>query len=259
MSTTEKIIGIMGAIPEEINGVIALLQHQEKTVIGQRTYYTGTINNQKVVVVYSRIGKVAAATTVSTLLLRFNIDELIFTGVAGAIHPDLRVGDIVVGTSLVQHDMNAFPLFPIHEIPLLGISAFLADEAAVKKAEAAIDHLLDQQHLHQLISKEELMAFGIERPKRYSGLIASGDQFFHQHQQKVNLQQQLGDVLCVEMEGAAVAQVCYEFGVPFTVIRTISDEANESSTIDFQRFIQKISSCYSIEVIQQLIPMKKAL
>lgn len=259
MQTTERIIGIMGAIPEEINGVISLLEGKTKKNIGKRSYYSGTIQGQAVVVVYSRIGKVAAATTVSTLLLTYNITELIFTGVAGAIDPRLKIGDIVVGTSLVQHDMNAFPLFPIHEIPLLGISAFKADSNAVAQSEKAIDELFDKKHLHQLISTEDLASFGIENPSRHSGLIASGDQFFNQQQQKDTLLEALPNVLCVEMEGAAVAQVCFEFNVPFTVIRTISDESNESSTIDFQRFIEKISSSYSIEIITQLIGMKKAL
>ena len=135
---SNKIIGIMGAIPEEINGVVSLLTDKQEHRIGKRTYYTGVLNNQNVVVVYSRIGKVAAATTVSTLILEFKITELIFTGVAGGIDSSLKIGDIVLGQSLIQHDMNAQPLFPAYEIPLLGKAYFDADTDKLELAKTAI-------------------------------------------------------------------------------------------------------------------------
>src|SRR5690349_9837535 len=119
-----KIVGIMGAMPEEIESALTLVKDQQKREIGTRTYYTGKINNVPVVVVFSRWGKVAAATTVSTLILEFKITELIFTGVAGAIHEDLRIGDVVVANRLIQHDMDARPLVSRFEIPLLGKTYF---------------------------------------------------------------------------------------------------------------------------------------
>ena len=248
-----KIIGIMGAIPEEINGVVSLLTDKQEHRIGKRTYYTGVLNNQNVVVVYSRIGKVAAATTVSTLILEFKITELIFTGVAGGIDSSLKIGDIVLGQSLIQHDMNAQPLFPAYEIPLLGKAYFDADTDKLELAKTAILELLEQQHLHQVISDKDLNKFNIHQPQLHVGLIGSGDLFFSTNTQKEKLQANIKNVLCVEMEGAAVAQVCYEFGIPFTIIRTISDQADDHSTIDFQSFIEKISNVYSIEIIKNII------
>jgi len=248
-----KIIGIMGAIPEEIDGVVKLLSNKKKYEIGNRNYYTGEINNQQVVVVFSRIGKVAAATTVSTLIIKFNITELVFTGVAGAIHPSLKIGDIVLGRTLIQYDMSAEPLFPKFEIPLLKKSYFDSDQNLLDISSNAIKTLLEDNYLHQVISVEDLNKFDIHSPKLHIGLIASGDLFFSTTEQKDDLQKMLPDVLCVEMEGAAVAQVCYEFGLPFTVIRTISDEANESATVDFTKFIEKISNIYSIEIIKNII------
>lgn len=250
---SNKIIGIMGAIPEEINGVVSLLTDKQEHRIGKRTYYTGVLNNQNVVVVYSRIGKVAAATTVSTLILEFKITELIFTGVAGGIDSSLKIGDIVLGQSLIQHDMNAQPLFPAYEIPLLGKAYFDADTDKLELAKTAILELLEQQHLHQVISDKDLNKFNIHQPQLHVGLIGSGDLFFSTNTQKEKLQANIKNVLCVEMEGAAVAQVCYEFGIPFTIIRTISDQADDHSTIDFQSFIEKISNVYSIEIIKNII------
>ena len=250
---SERIIGIMGAIPQEINGVVSLLSNKKEVNIGKRSYFTGELNNQKVVVVYSRIGKVAAATTVSTLILEFKITALIFTGVAGGIHPNVKIGDIVLGQSLVQHDMNAQPLFPAYEIPLLGKAYFEANQPQIDLATTTILELLEQQHLHNVISEQDLNKFNIHQPQLHVGLIGSGDLFFSTNSQKEKLQQNLPEILCVEMEGAAVAQVCYEFGIPFTVIRTISDDADDHSTVDFNSFIEKISNVYSIEIIKNLI------
>src|SRR6478752_8004470 len=115
----KKTIAIMGAMPEEIDGVVALLDNCTEFSIGQRTYYSGQINDIDTVVVFSRWGKVAAATTVSALIHHFQITELIFTGVAGAIKDNLKIGDIVLAKRLIQHDMDARPLMNQFEIPLL--------------------------------------------------------------------------------------------------------------------------------------------
>lgn len=246
-------IGIMSAIPEEITGVVHLLQNKKEIRLGKRIYYTGAINNQEVVVVYSRIGKVAAATTISTLILKFSITKLIFTGVAGGIASHLKIGDIVVGTDLVQHDMDAFPLFPKYEIPLIGKTYFKANTELVELAKKSIQTIFDNAYLHQVISDEDLTNFNIHQPKLHLGLIASGDQFFRDQSQKDNLVNGLPDTLCVEMEGAAVAQVCYEYDIPFVIIRTISDEADQHSTVDFTKFTERISNIYSIEIIKNMI------
>ncbi len=243
----------MGAIPQEINGVVNLLTNKQEHKIGRRSYFTGELNNQKVVVVYSRVGKVAASATVTTLILEFKVSELIFTGVAGGIHADVKIGDIVLGQSLIQHDMNAQPLFPAYEIPMLGKAYFEADSSQLEVATTAILEILEEQHLHNVISEKDLDKFNIHQPQLHVGLIGSGDLFFSTNSQKEKLQQNLPEILCVEMEGAAVAQVCYEFDIPFIIIRTISDDADDHSTLDFNSFIEKISNVYSIEIIKNII------
>lgn len=237
---------------EEIDGVVNLLTDRQELSRGMRTYYTGRINGIKTVVVFSRWGKVAAATTVSNLILEFGISELIFTGVAGAISTDLRIGDIVIGQRLIQHDMDARPLMKQYEIPLLGQTFFTCRPDQLTAAAKAVSILLENKHLHEVITGDALQEFGITNPQLFTGDMASGDQFFSSHRQKTSLQAQLPTVLCVEMEGAAVAQVCYEYDIPFTIIRTISDTADEQSSIDFPAFISKISSKYSAEIIKNI-------
>ncbi len=248
----KRTIGIMGAMPEEIEGVIGLLENSSEKTMGMRTYVSGTINNIATVVVFSRWGKVAAAATVSTLIHEFDITDLYFTGVAGAIHPDLNIGDIVIASRLVQHDMDARPLMPRHEIPLLLKTFFETDALHRDLVSKAVNTVLENKHLHEVISDENLDQFAIVQPKVVIGDVASGDQFFASHNQKEQLHSELPSILCVEMEGAAVAQVCHEYGIPFSIIRTISDTADDTSHIDFPLFIQKISSKYSTEIISTI-------
>lgn len=245
-------IGILGAIPQEVNGIINQLIDSKVHTIGNRTYYEGKLGQQRVVVVYSRIGKVAAAATVATLLLEFKVSKIAFIGVAGGIHPDVKVGDVVIATNLVQYDIDASPLRPKFEIPLLGKTYFDTDEQWSKNTEKQVQSILAIDNLHKVVNKEDLAPFSIEQPRVHMGTIASGDQFFSTNEQKENLQKQLPEVLCVEMEGAAVAQVCFEFGVPFIVIRTISDNANQEASFSFQSFVEKISLVYGREIINKM-------
>jgi len=242
----------MGAMPEEITGVIALLDNPQSITIGRRIYTTGTINGVDTVVVFSRWGKVAATATVSALIHHFNITQLIFAGVAGAINHELQIGDIVIASRLIQHDMDARPLMPQFEIPLLGKTYFETENRQLTIAQNAITILLESDALTNLVDNEVATTFGISQPKLYTGDIASGDKFFASNKDKDNLLVALPHVLCVEMEGAAVAQVCYEYTIPFTVIRTISDSADDNSHIDFPAFIKKVSSKYSVAIIKQI-------
>lgn len=245
-------IGILGAIPQEVNGIINQLINSTIRTIGNRTYYEGNLGQQKVVVVYSRIGKVAAAATVATLLLEFKVSKIAFIGVAGGIHPDVKVGDVVIATNLVQYDMDASPLRPKFEIPLLGKTYFDTDKEWSDTTEKHVNTILNLDNLHKVVTKEDLAPFEITQPKVHLGIIASGDQFFSTNIQKENLQKELPQVLCVEMEGAAVAQVCYEFDIPFIVIRTISDNANQEASFSFQSFVEKISLVYGREIINKM-------
>ena len=249
---SDRIIGIMGAMPEEIDSITQLLSEKRVVSMGMRTYTCGKLAGVSTVVVFSRWGKVAAATTVSNLILEFKITELIFTGVAGAIAPRMNIGDIVLGKRLIQHDVDARPLMQQFEIPLLGKTFFDCPDDRLTVAAAAITDVLEHGHLYSAIGKDELDRFGIVAPKLVVGDIASGDQFFSSSRDKDDLLELLPSVLCVEMEGAAVAQVCYEYAIPYTVIRTISDAADEKSHIDFPSFIKSISSKYSLEIIKNI-------
>lgn len=249
---TDKVIGIMGAMPEEIKEVADLLTDRKEVSYGMRTYYIGNLNGIKTIVVFSRWGKVAAAITVSNLILEFKITDLIFIGVAGAISDDLKIGDIVIAKRLIQHDMDGRPLMKKYEIPLLGVTYFETDNYHLNTTSKAIKNLLTGNQLHSVIDGKILNKFGIRIPKIFIGDIASGDKFFSNQHDKDELKRNLPETLCVEMEGASVAQVCYEYGIPFIIIRTISDESNEKSHMDFPSFINEIASKYSVEIVKRI-------
>jgi adenosylhomocysteine nucleosidase len=246
-------IGILGAMPEEINGIVLLLKDKEEIVKGMRTYYIGTINGIEVVVVFSRWGKVASATTVTHLIVEFGITELYFTGVAGSVSLDLAIGDIVVASSLVQHDMDARPIMKQFEIPLLGKTELCPPKEILEKTFLEMKKLESSKEFLRLISMDQQKIFSISNPKVFLGKIASGDKFFANSNEKESLLKVLPDVLCVEMEGAAVAQVCFEYNIPFVIIRTISDAANESSHIDFNEFVNQVASKFGVAIIKALI------
>ena len=247
----EKVIGIMGAMHQEINSVLELMTGVEEFSFGRRTYYSGTINGIKTVLVFSRWGKVAAATTVTSLITKFNITDLLFVGVSGAIDSRLKIGDIVVADRLIQHDMDARPLMQQYELPLLGTCYLDTDAAHLAIAQQAVSAMLNKG-IQEFIEPVEIERFLLHNPRLYTGNIASGDKFFANQQDKELLHAALPETLCVEMEGAAVAQVCYEYEVPFAVIRIISDECNENSSIDFPDFIQNVSSRYAHQIIENV-------
>lgn len=238
---------------QEVEGLVANMENVTKESAGQRTYYLGSLFGQEAVVVFSRWGKVAAATTALHLLHQYKPTEIIFTGVAGAIHHELNIGDVVIGKNLYQHDMDARPLMKQFEIPLLGKTYFETDETNRKKAFDAVNTLVQSNDLINSIGQEELNNYNISTPKVVLGDIASGDKFFSTTQQKDELLMFLPDVFCVEMEGAAVAQVCFEYGLPFSIIRIISDVADDNAHIDFPTFISKVASHYSVAIIKNLI------
>ena len=113
-------IGIMSAMREEIETLIQEIEVSEKVIKGMRSYYKGKLWGKEVVLVFSRWGKVASATTATHLITDFNVDEILFTGVAGAVNDALEIGDVVIGDALYQHDMDASPLLEPFEVPLLG-------------------------------------------------------------------------------------------------------------------------------------------
>lgn len=244
-------IGIISAMKEEIQAVIEVLEIESKQVKGMRTYYVGKLYGKPVVLVFSRWGKVASATTATQLINDFKIDQLVFTGVAGAIHKDVQIGDIIVGKQLFQHDMNASPLVETYEVPLLGKTSFLTDEA--KRADLVASSKSFLAEIELFLSKELLTEFNIVSPKVIESDIASGDQFISNKLQSDKISEGLPTVKCVEMEGAAVAQVCYEYNKPFSIIRTISDNANNNAHVDFPKFAHEIASKYALGILKNFL------
>lgn len=239
-------IGIISAMQEEVSALLNKLKNTNKTEKGKRIYYTGTLFKTPVVIVFSRWGKVAAAITTTQLINDFNLTEIIFTGVAGAISKELNIGDIVVGKNLYQHDMDASPLYKPLEIPLLQ-KTFLSTHNT-KKLEKASSLFL--KNLNNYIKKEHTLDFKITNPKVIVGDIASGDQFISSTTKIKELNALIPSAKCVEMEGAAVAQVCYEYNIPFNIIRIISDEANNNAQIDFPKFAKQVASLYAYGILQ---------
>jgi adenosylhomocysteine nucleosidase len=257
-SSTEMIMrmGIMGAMTEEIAAIEKEMGAETATELGMRRYFQGILWGTPSVLVFSRWGKVAAATTATCLISHFNVDAIVFTGVAGGTDPSLSVGDIVVATSLFQHDMNATPLFPRGEIPLLGVTSIETNEQLRNRStEAASRFLLEDLRLQ--VPVDILEEFRISNPKVIQGDVASGDKFFADKDDIHRLKRDWPSVACVEMEGAAVAQVCYEYKVPFVIIRTISDSADDSAHIEFPKFIQQVASVYSHGILQRLLTVDR--
>lgn len=239
---------------EEILAIEKALQIEEKVTKGMRTYYLGQLFEQPVVLVFSRWGKVASATTVTQLINYFDVREVLFTGVGGGIAEDVRIGDVVVGESLYQYDMDASPLVAPMEVPLLRKKAFDTDPVNRDTLLRASNMFLKSRN--DFITASELQEFNILDPKALPGDIASGDQFVSTAAQSERIRNLLPQVKCVEMEGAAIAQVCYEYEVPFSIIRTISDRADDNSHIDFPSFAKSIASKYALGILYHYFKLK---
>lgn len=244
-------IGIMSAMHEENNLLVKKISSPIHRQHAQRTFTTGSLCGSEVVLAFSRWGKVAAAITAMHFITSFKVDALIFTGVAGSSSSQVSLGDIVIADNLVQHDMDARPLFAQHEIPLTGITAFETNHGWQQRAIAAAHSFLKSLP-HSAIT-EKLDLFGISKPKIHQGCIASGDKFFASKRDLSELHARLPQTLCVEMEGAAVAQVCHENQLPCTIIRTISDAGEENSPEQFQRFVKTIAAHYSLGILEEIL------
>jgi len=245
-------LAIVSAMPEEIAAVVESLAEVSTREYGRRRYHLGTYHGRQVVVVFARFGKVAAAATTTQLISAYAASQVVFTGVAGGVHAGLQIGDVVVGSALMQHDMDASPIFPRYEVPLLGKAEFGADPQLREQLSAAARAFLEKD-LQRCVPAAELAHFRVSAPQVVNGVIASGDKFFAARAEIAALRRRLPQVACVEMEGAAVAQVCEEYAVPFGIVRTISDSADESSVHDFPRFTREIARHYSAGILSRFL------
>jgi adenosylhomocysteine nucleosidase len=225
---------IVSAMHEELSAVLALMPDEHKETAAGRDFWVGHLHGREVVAVLSRIGKVAAATTATVLVERFGVDEIVFTGVAGGLAPGVEVGHVVVADAFLQHDLDASPIFPRYEVPLYGTSRFETDAALTQRLAQAVRRALPHVKMHR-------------------GLVASGDRFVATTPESRALQAALPDALAVEMEGAAIAQVCRDYGLPFAAVRTVSDRADDDAHGDFLRFIQEVASRHSAAIVEAFL------
>ena len=248
-------VGIMAAMPEELHALLARMPDEAMVPFAGRQFWVGHLHGRDVVAVLSRIGKVAAATTTTLLLTELGVTQVVFTGVAGGLGAGVRVGDVVVASSLIQHDMDASPLFPRFELPGLGLGRLPTSAALTDLVVRVVSEVLSPASLAEggALSGVHLAALGLGQPQVHQGLIISGDQFIHAAATCDALRVALPDALAVEMEGAAVAQVCHDFDVPCAIIRTISDRADDDAHIDFPRFISAVASHYSLAIVEALL------
>ena len=210
-------IGIIGAMDEELAMLKAAANAEECQTLAGMDFCRGKLGGRDVVIVKSGIGKVNAGVCAQLLITSFGVGRIINTGVGGALDPRLNIGDVVVSTDVVQHDFDVSPIgFAKGEVPYTGLAAFPADEEMRKDAAA---------------SAREAAAGSLV----LEGRICSGDQFIASSDQKHAILNTFGG-LCCEMEGGAVAQVCWLNHVPFVIIRAISDRADHAEEINYTAF-----------------------
>lgn len=244
-------LGIIGAIPEEVDILKEMMEITSIESISNRVFYCGKLYGIDSVIVFSRWGKVASAITTSILIHRFSIDKVIFTGVAGAVSTDLEIGDVVIATKLYQHDLDPRPIFPLHNIPLTNTVFLESDSDLNELAITSVKQFFDV--IDKYITADDLSLFKISKPKVLFGIIATGDQFIHLASQKNKIISDMSDVLAVEMEGASVAHACVEHNIPFTIIRVISDKSDKGAEIDFTAFINMISKIYINVIVENML------
>lgn len=237
----------MGAMPEEMDKIISEISNKEIFERGSRLYYKGKLFEKDVVAVFSRWGKVAAATTATHLILDFKVDSIVFTGIAGSVLPTLNVGDIVVAERLFQHDMDARPFLRRFEIPLTGKTSFEISEVNVEIMSEAIHRFLKTNKDF----RKKLVENNILNPKIVLGDIASGDLFISTNEMKQALVRNLPSVVCAEMEGAAVAQVCSDYNIPLQVVRVISDNADDLAHQNAMNFVNKYGGDYALGILKE--------
>ena len=244
--------GVLSALAQEQHGLLAQLTNARQVQRAGRDFWLGDLHGAPVVLALSRIGKVAAATTATTLIEAFGVERIVFTGVAGALGTGVHVGDVVVASHFVQHDMDASPLFPRFEIPLYRQAQFACD--------AQLTSLLAESCRRAMVDLPRSAtdpAHSGHLPTVHKGLIASGDRFIATAQIASEVRQALRaddmDALAIEMEGAAVAQVCHDYDVAFVAVRTISDRADDLAHVDFERFLSEVAGVYAQRILTHFL------
>lgn len=227
-------IGIIGAMDIEVDGLKDLMEIEEIEETAGMKYYKGTLYGDKIIVVQCGIGKVNAGICTQTLISKYHVKCIINTGVAGALSKDLDIGDIVISTKVLQHDFDVSPIgYKRGEIPYTGVVEFPADRGLIDKLQDAITTSVVGASVRE-------------------GVICTGDQFIDTMEKKQQILEYFSDGICCEMEGGAIAQVCYLNGVPFVILRCISDNTRGDAPADYEKF-KEMAAERNIAVLEQLL------
>lgn len=210
-------LGIIGAMDEEVSKLKEMLDNVTVTKKAGMDFYKGTMDNKEVVIVRSGIGKVNAGICAQLLVDLFNVNAIVNTGIAGSLNDEINIGDIVLSTDTLQHDVDAVAFgYDVGVIPRMETSVFPADKELIALAKECCDEVLE----------------GI---RTFQGRVVSGDQFISDKAKK-NWLTDTFKGYCTEMEGAAIAHAAYLNEVPFLIIRAISDKADDSASMDYPAF-----------------------
>jgi len=226
-------IAIMGAMPEEVAPIVAKLDDMKMTEYAANTYYEGFYHGQEVVVAYSKIGKVFATLTATMLIEKFGCDSLLFSGVAGAISDELKIGDLIIADGLCQHDLD--------------ITAFGHPYGYVPEGEVCIPTDVNLRNTAKAVAKAKGLVLK-------EGIIATGDQFVANAERKDWIGAEF-NADALEMEGASVAVVCSALDVPFFILRAISDAADMDASFNFDAFLEssaKISADFILAMVDEI-------
>lgn len=227
-------IGIIGAMSGEVQGIKELMQNVTVTRKSGMEFFCGEVYEKKVTVVQCGMGKVNAGICAALLINLFGADILINTGIAGSLNNSINIGDVVLSTDAVQHDFDVtgFGPYSYGEIPGLGTFSFEADAGLVDIAEKAC-----------LRVNSDIRVF--------RGRVVSGDQFISDGAKKQWIIEHFGGY-CTEMEGAAIAQAAYLSKIPFLIVRVISDKADDSTAVDYPEFEKKAIE-HSVRLTNEII------
>ena len=213
-------IGIIGAMEEEVASLKSNMQDVTVSLKAKMEFYDGLLQGKKVVVVRSGIGKVNAAVCAQILVDDFQVDAILNTGIAGSLRSEIKMGDVVVSTDALQHDVDTGEFgYPKGQIPHLDVLSFPADSKLIEQAIQSCKKVNPEINV-------------------FAGRIVTGDQFIADNKRKKEIIYHF-DGYCTEMEGAAIAQVAYLNQIPFVIIRAISDQADESAQVDFPTFMER--------------------
>ncbi len=226
-------LAIMGAMQEEIEPLLANFENINIVEYANNKFYEVSYNGLEIVIAYSKIGKVFASLTASTMIEKFGCDILLFSGVAGGINPKLQIGDLIIADKLCQHDLD--------------ITAFGHPHGFVPEGKVFVETSKVLRDLAIKVAKENDL-------KVIVGTIATGDQFVHSTERKEFIENTF-NADALEMEGASVAVVCDALNVPFFILRAISDTADMDAGFDFDEFLKssaKNSADYLIKIVKEL-------